>query len=168
MRLVAGTARMMRAEIAYRATLAELLGAEIPDDWPPDEMLTDALPYFLDRLDADPQNVGWLLWYGIATGTPPGTPDVLVASGGFIGPPEDGAVEIGYSVVPSRRGRGYATEMVTALVQQAFADRRVARVIADARPENTPSVRLLTRLGFTAVGPGEDPGYIRYARERQG
>ena len=34
---------------------------------------------------------------------------------GFFGAPEQGRIEIGYSIVESRRGRGYATEAVIAM-----------------------------------------------------
>jgi [ribosomal protein S5]-alanine N-acetyltransferase len=46
---------------------------------------------------------------------------LVVGSGGFKGPPADGAVEIGYGVAPSARGQGFATQAVRLLVLRAFA-----------------------------------------------
>ena len=41
----------------------------------------------------------------------------VVGDIGFIGPPdEDGSVEVGYSVIPARRGRGDATQAARAIV----------------------------------------------------
>ena len=92
-----------------------LVGASVPDDWPP-ETLADALPVLLGWLEASPERVGWFGWYALAAVDGAAEP-VLVASGGFKGPPVDGTAEIGYSVLPRFQGRGYATEMVGGLVR---------------------------------------------------
>ena len=73
------------------------------------ETLRDALPLFLGWLEAAPDRVGWFGWYALAPSEVAGSA-VLVASGGFKGPPQAGAVEIGYAVLPQYQGRGYATE----------------------------------------------------------
>ena len=67
-----------------RSTFAALLQAAIPHNWPP-ETLVDALPWFLHQLEARPDHAGWLAWYGLLV-----DPSLLVASGGFMGPPAMG------------------------------------------------------------------------------
>ena len=52
---------------------------------------------------------------------------MLVAAGGYFGPPAGGSVEIGYSVIPEARERGYATELVEALVHVWDEARAAAR-----------------------------------------
>lgn len=42
----------------------------------------------------------------------------------------DPAAEVGYSVVSTQQGRGYATEATRDLIARAFADPRVKRVVA--------------------------------------
>jgi RimJ/RimL family protein N-acetyltransferase len=162
MRLVAATAPLIRAEMEDRAELSERLRADVPAEWPPDEMLAEALSWFHSQLEENPGIAGWLAWYGIAGGDP----DVLVASAGFTGPPAGGVVEVGYSVLPAFRRRGYGTEMVRALVDLALRAPGVRCVVADARRDNAPSVGLLCRLGFTEAGPGAEPGLVRFAKER--
>jgi RimJ/RimL family protein N-acetyltransferase len=162
MRLVPATAELVRAEIGDRPVFAALLGATIPADWPP-EMLVDALPFFLRQLEAAPDQTGWLNWYGLLAGGH-GEPFVLMASGGFMGPPRNGTVEVGYSVLPEFQRQGYATEMAAALVDWAFAQPDVRRVIAEAHTDNTPSLRLLRKLGFVEIGPGAEPEHIRFER----
>lgn len=54
----------------------------------------------------------------------------------------------GYSVIPEARGCGYATEIVAALVDRAFADPGVQVVIAHAAESDEPSTRVLLRCGF--------------------
>jgi ribosomal-protein-alanine N-acetyltransferase len=161
LRLVPVTVELARAELADRPRFAAALNATVPAEWPT-EMLAGALPFFLQRLEAAPKQAGWWTWYGLLDGEGAAAP-VLVASAGFLGPPREGAVELGYSVLPAFQGRGYATEMARALVGWAFAQAGVRRIVADVLPDNTPSVRLLRTLGFTEVGAGAEPGYVRYA-----
>ncbi len=78
--------------------------------------------------------------------------DGLAVGGvGFKGPPGDGRVEIGYGLVPSARGHGYAGEALAAVLAVA-AGHGVTTVRADTTPDNIASQRTLTRAGFTLVG----------------
>jgi RimJ/RimL family protein N-acetyltransferase len=160
LRLVPATAALARAELGDRTQFARLLGARVPEGWPP-ETLADALPLFLQWLEEAPEHAGWLAWYALAEdgGT---TGWVLVASGGFKGPPLDNTVEIGYSVLPQYQGGGYATEMVRGLVVWAMAQTGVARVSAETEWANPASVRVLLRAGFVACGAVAEPGGARF------
>jgi [ribosomal protein S5]-alanine N-acetyltransferase len=167
MRLVPATVALSRAELTDRAEFARLLSATVPDEWPP-EILADALPLFLEWIEAAPIRAGWYVWYAMMQSPREASDmlasdvgDILIASGGFKGPPLDGTVEIGYSVLPRFQGHGYATEMVRALIDWAFAQPGVLRIIAETTEENVASIRLLKRLGFTNTGPGVEPGHIR-------
>jgi ribosomal-protein-alanine N-acetyltransferase len=86
----------------------------------------------------------------------------VVGGVGFFGPPEDGRVEIGYGIVPSRRGRGYAAEAVRGMLRHAFGHPGVDEVIAFVDPANAPSVRVLTQTGFAFVS-ADAGGEARYA-----
>jgi RimJ/RimL family protein N-acetyltransferase len=78
--------------------------------------------------------------------------DGLAVGGiGFKVQPEEGCVEIGYGLVPSARGNGYAAEAVVALLAIA-ADHGVSKVIADTKRDNIASQRTLIRAGFRLVG----------------
>jgi aminoglycoside 6'-N-acetyltransferase len=61
---------------------------------------------------------------------------------------EYSTARIGYSLDPDHQGRGLAGEAVTVFLDWAFAAHRLHRVIASVDPRNTPSTRLLERLGF--------------------
>jgi ribosomal-protein-alanine N-acetyltransferase len=80
---------------------------------------------------------------------------------GFFGPPEDGRVEIGYGLVESRRGRGYATEAATAMVRLALSLPEVTEVVALVDPGNAASVRVLEKTGLRFRS--HDGGEARYA-----
>ena len=64
---------------------------------------------------------------------------------------DDGSVQVGYRLIPSARGRGYATDAVLALAYRLFSE-GVSRVIAEANPRNIASIRVLERAGFRHVG----------------
>lgn len=82
----------------------------------------------------------------------------IVGGAGFKGAPDaDGVVEIAYGVVPSREGRGYATEAVRALIQFARHDERVRTIRAHTRSAANASTRVLTKCGFVHVGQVTDP-----------
>jgi RimJ/RimL family protein N-acetyltransferase len=59
--------------------------------------------------------------------------------------------ELGYSLLSSARGSGYATEAVRLLCDEAFSATSLRRVEAACVTENEASRRLLVRLGFTRV-----------------
>ncbi len=60
--------------------------------------------------------------------------------------------ELGYSLVVSAWGRGYANEAVSALLDWGFGTLGLNRVEADIDPRNGASARALHRLGFTREG----------------
>ncbi|MGW2648644.1 GNAT family N-acetyltransferase [Streptomyces sp. NPDC001393] len=71
---------------------------------------------------------------------------------GFHGvPDEDGRVEIGYDLVESARGQGYATEALRALADWALARDDVSSLFATVGRNNTASQAVVTRAGFTRV-----------------
>lgn len=72
----------------------------------------------------------------------------VVGEIGFVGPASDGAVMIGYAIVPSARRQGYATEAISALSGWALAQPEVGEVRAQTLPDNEASIRALLRAGF--------------------
>ena len=60
--------------------------------------------------------------------------------------------DIGYVLLPSAWGQGYANEANVALLDWGFEHLDLNRVEADIDPRNTASARALERLGFTREG----------------
>lgn len=79
--------------------------------------------------------------------------ELVVGEIGFVGPPVEGVVTIGYAVVPSARRQGYATEAIRALSGWALARRDVDEVRAQTLPDNEPSARALLSAGFAEIEP---------------
>lgn len=64
-------------------------------------------------------------------------------------------VELYYKLDRAFWGHGYATEACRALVNFAFEQMRLARLVTVTQPENQRSIRLLCRLGMT-IAPAPD------------
>ncbi|MGI6869885.1 GNAT family N-acetyltransferase [Amycolatopsis sp. 3B14] len=87
---------------------------------------------------------------------------LVVGSIGLFWPPEDGVVEIGYGIVPSRHGRRYAAEATVALTGFALTSPDVRSVSAQVERSNPASVRVLEAAGFTLVA--DEGEVLRFSR----
>jgi ribosomal-protein-alanine N-acetyltransferase len=65
---------------------------------------------------------------------------------------QQGRAEIGYSLEAKSHGQGLASEALRLALAHAFDTLRLRRIEADVDPRNTPSCRLLERLGFRLEG----------------
>lgn len=72
---------------------------------------------------------------------------------------ERGEVDLGYRLLPSHWGRGFATESGRAILQDGFTRLGLSRIIATVFPENVASVRVLEKLGLTFETPFECEGH---------
>jgi [ribosomal protein S5]-alanine N-acetyltransferase len=84
---------------------------------------------------------------------------LVVGGAGFIGPPEGGVTEIGYGIVPSRQGNGYATEAVRTLLLIAWEHPGTGTVIASTETGNVASQRVLEKTGFVLEAAGAERRY---------
>ncbi|WP_235734361.1 GNAT family N-acetyltransferase [Nocardioides alcanivorans] len=95
-----------------------------------------------------------------------GVDGLVCGSIGFYGPPTavDGIaeVEVGYGLVPDARGRGVATEALSAVCDAA--DRVGVRVRASVVPDNAASLRVLAKSGFTQLRGSNEDGHLVMVR----
>lgn len=162
--LVRATPERLRADLAGPAALAVVLAATVPDNWPPDLYDRGATEWALRYAEEHPVQLQWGMYYVIDPAAEGGP--AVVGIVGFKGHPQDGVVELGYSILSQFRRRGYATEAVAALVELALAYEEVDRVAAQTLPDLSASIAVLERSGFVFVGSGTDPGAIRYELTR--
>lgn len=155
-----GTRQSFEIAIDDRASLARTLDANVPDTWPVEHYDDGVREWCLNMLDADP-NTPWLLRYIIERETN----TVVGTCGGF--KPDEKTVTVGYSILPDYRRRGYATEATLALIELAFSNPAVERVVADTYPELDASIGVMKKCGMTYYGPGDDEGTIRYELKRR-
>lgn len=145
--LVACTLAVARGILHDRSRAESLLGARIPEDWPL-PALRGYLPYYVQMLAGDAAMLGWGIWLVVHDAD-----RVVIGDVGFKGRSEGAdTVDIGYSVLPAYRNQGYAYEAAHALVDWAFRQPGITRVIATCLPTNVPSVRVLEKLGMQRTG----------------
>ena len=154
--LIPGTVESLRAELRSNDDLGDVIGAEIPSSWPPNLYDADAVNWTINALDSGRSSADWTLYY--FTRVNAGGKPTLIGAGGYKGnPDETGTVELGYAVLPEFQRRGYAREAVRGMLEFAFSDSRVRRVIAHTLEHLIPSRGVLETSGFDFVGLGNDP-----------
>lgn len=119
-----------------------------PADWPGDALVL--FPLWVEQAQHAPQDVPW---GGVLIDR---AEDLAVGQMGCKGRPQDGSVEIGYGLIPSHQGRGYATEMARALSAWILTQPGVERVTAECRTDNAGSIRVLEKSGFSRCGERMD------------
>jgi [ribosomal protein S5]-alanine N-acetyltransferase len=132
---------------------AASLGAAIPGGWPGahDKRL---LLYRLEQMRRDPNAQQWLV-RALILREPEG---VMVGHAGFHGEPgvsgagKPQALEVGYTVFPPYRGRGFATEAAVALMDWARRERGIHHFLASVAPDNLASLAIVRKLGFVQTG----------------
>ena len=135
------------------AAASSEMGATVPA-WVAEE-LENFLKYRLGQLRLDPSIRVWLGRSMVLT-QEDGRRRV-VGSIGFHGPPdEQGRLEVGYSVDPPYRRRGYASESVRALFDWAHREHGITRFVASISPDNEASRNLTAAFGFKQVGEQMD------------
>jgi ribosomal-protein-alanine N-acetyltransferase len=147
MRLLPATIQHLVALQSDRKAFGRLIGSPVPEGWPE---FPESIGFTLDRLREHPDEGDWWMHFFVSG-------EALVGSGGFVGPPQDGVVEIGYELAPAFRGHGLGTAAARALVEKARATGAVTKVIANTLAHDNPSTGVLRRLEFQWARELVDP-----------
>lgn len=147
--LVLASAATLRAAGAKDfAQLGSMLAAMISEDWPPD-LAQDAFAPTADLVEREPHRGIWSMWWVVER-----EPRTLIGILGLKGPPENGAVHIGYGIVGSRHRRGYATEATRRLIELVFSHPEVDRVVCETLEGLTASMGVMEKCGFVRCAEG--------------
>lgn len=148
--LIPFSLELKRATLKERAMLPELLKVSVPNSWPGPDMM-QALPFFIEMMQREPASSAW---DGIIIHK---ADQVAIGCMGFHGKPNQaGMVEIGYNIIPTYRGHGYATEMARQLIRWAFNTPGINIITAQCLRDNIASIRVLEKVGMrrlTSSGP---------------
>lgn len=154
--LLPGAEPHFLAALVGRDALAQALGAQVPESWPPEFYDEDAVRYSLARVREHPLEMDWGFYY-VVRRAPSDSPGLLIGAGGFKDAPDAaGVVELGYGIVPDQHRLGYATEAVRELTRFAFESGRAEVLVGQTLPRLIPSIGVLLKCGFTLVGEGHD------------
>lgn len=158
--LIACSLSLARSIVLDRARAEAQLGVTIPDDWPLPG-LRGFVPFYIQMLAGDPAMLGWGMWLVVHAAD-----RVVIGDVGFKGRTEGSdTVDIGYSIIPAYRNQGYASEAARTLIDWAFAQPGIERVIATCLPSNVPSIRVLEKLGMRRAGTTES-GMLAWSLSR--
>lgn len=146
-RLLPATVESLLALQSNPTAFGQLIGSPVPDGW---LQFPESIGFSIDRLRDHPAEADWWMHFFLVR-------DTLIGSGGFVGPPQDGVVEIGYEIAPEFRGNGMGIAAARALVEKACATGIVNTVTANTLAEDNPSTGVLRRLGFTQTHELVDP-----------
>ncbi|MEX1078446.1 MAG: GNAT family N-acetyltransferase [Homoserinimonas sp.] len=138
----------MKALVAGdRSRASELAGVELPAFFAEERMIW-LCNYRIKQVETDPASAEWLV--RVVVSIPDGD---AIGHAGFHGPPDErGMVEVGYSVVPEFRRRGFAKAILRALLERAASEADVTVVRASISPTNDASLATIAGFGFTKVG----------------
>lgn len=165
--LIAATAASARAAAdGDHALFGKLLGAVVPPEWP-QELMADAQVRMAEALEWGAPPDGFSCWYVVLRDE-----GRVIGTAGFKGGPVSGRVDIGYGLLEAYHRRGLGPEAVRALVDWAFRDARVERIVAETLPQLRPSIRVMEKLGFefvgaVATGHGGEENVVQYELTRE-
>lgn len=117
---------------------------------PEDYKIHGFIKSYLEKLQEDASLLGWGVWFVIEKET-----EMIVGDIGFKGKPVNHTVEIGYGIIPSEQGKGYATEAVTGIIDWALSTNLASHVVAECLEDNIASIKVLEKLGFDRTGTDE-------------
>ncbi len=168
--LIPATLEILTSDLEDHTELERLLGAKVPETWPPGEMTKEVLCEFI-RMASENSDPFFSDWYWVRE-TPDQKDRILIGSGGTgsaLNKP--GTVMLGYSVLDLFWGQGYATDAVSHLIPAIFSDSCITRIMATTFPELKASIRVLEKTGFvctgtTPSGEGLEEGTLEYVLAR--
>jgi len=70
-------------------------------------------------------------------------------------------VEVGYSLIPNERGKGFGTEALQIMVDYLFLSKEIMRIQAQTDQRNAASQKILEKAGFKKEGTLRQNFFIR-------
>ena len=105
----------------------------------------ESIEYNIELVSSSGQSYPWVGYAVVLK-----QPAINIGQGGFkSSPTEDGSIEIGYEIAFEFREKGYADEVIKSLLETAFKEESIQKVIAHTLAEKNPSNHLLIKNGFT-------------------
>jgi RimJ/RimL family protein N-acetyltransferase len=143
--LIPATTELIEAVLEnQQVSTVVLQSMTIPAEWPGNSEALDGLRIHLAELRADPAQLAWRIRLIVLRDA-----RLAIGSVNLKGPPRNGTVEIGWGLIASARGHGYAREAAAAVVDWLKPQPDVRRIIATIDDANTPSIRLAEHLGMS-------------------
>jgi RimJ/RimL family protein N-acetyltransferase len=146
--------QLERVAAGHLGHLASDLDATLADEWGAE--VRRLAGFRARQLRERPADAPWLL-RPIIRAEPPLPREAIGYLNFHAGPDERGMVEIGYTLLPAHRGRGFAIEAVRAAFDWATRVHAIHLFRASVAPDNERSLNLIGKLGFVRTGEQWDP-----------
>jgi RimJ/RimL family protein N-acetyltransferase len=138
----------------------QTIDCNIHPEWPPIHWEPHVFEFFLKQFDEHSDQAGWNRY--VALPQPDSTRTLIGALGAFSKDDPPGTCEIGYGILPSFEGQGFATEGTLALIDYLRRNTSTTSIIAHTFPSLSRSIRVMEKCGLVFDGDGEEAGSIRY------
>jgi RimJ/RimL family protein N-acetyltransferase len=110
------------------------------------------IEFLHNQLSQDPRNLFWWSPRLVVVDR------LVVGTISFKNPPDSkGSVEIGYGIVASQQGQGFATQAVNLLVKEGFSRSEIETIVASTVSVPSASGRVLDKNQFVRDGSKIDP-----------
>ena len=143
------------------AEASDFIDAEVPPRWIDEEH--QLFEWRLEQMLSDPASQPWLLRALVVRES-----RAVAGYFNFHGPPgEENWVELGYTIEPNQRRKGYATEAAVRMMTWAADEHGVEKFRASVSPSNLASLGMIAKLGFQEIGTqwdeidGEETVFMR-------
>ncbi len=164
--LVTATAQHVLIALEDPHKLARLLGADLADGWPPRHVGEEDLRQHLEWLHGHAGAAEWGLRFVLRRDVE-GRKGLLIGVVHLSGPPDDGLTEIACGFVDGHRDPPLVAEAMHAVMDWAYKEEALERMIAIGGLPGGLSADLLLELRFTAAGAGDVPDTMRFVKLRE-
>lgn len=107
-------------------------------------------PIYYEQLIQTPQLYGFGPWLILDKHS-----KLIIGDIGFKGLPQNGSIDLGYSIVTEKQGQGFATEATNALCAWALQSSAVHSITASCFDWNLPSIAVLQKCKFIPTSKQE-------------
>ena len=152
LKLVRKLRRVAEAEARDPSEFSRVLGARVPESWP---------PKFFTPLDGA-EKLSWANYYMILTEGTDGP--VLVGWSGFALRTEERTLQFGAAFVPEYQGKQLGGDLVSAVSGWAIAEPAIERMICDIPSDKEHAAKALEASGFSKEAKVPAPNFVRSGR----
>jgi len=132
----------------HYARAGALMNVVVPDGWPNDPDAIAGLSWHLKAIERDPNELLWRIRLIVLRAN-----RTVIGSINLKGmPDQDGTVEIGWGISQDYRRQGIATKATEAVMEWAFSQPDVKRIIATIPVDNIGSERVAQKVGMKQTG----------------
>ncbi len=143
--IIASSRELVALSISNPNKFGSILAAKVSKNWPI-QNLVEGAPWVIEQMRPVQAEIGYWIWWVLHVQR--GNKEIV----GYVGfkglPTSSGKVEITFAIDPACRNQKIGSRAAEMLVGWASKQRSIKWIVADTKPTNEASKKLLTRVGF--------------------